>query len=102
MSWSREERKSHINVLKLKALKLAIMSFTIIKKQGILIHVEMDNMVTLSYSRKIGRSRGGVKNQKLVSISKEIWDFALLSTPRVHNYYRVSTRVPEYRNTQGN
>ena len=85
------------------------MAFTIIKRQGILIPVEMDNMVTLPCSRKIERSRGGtggggwgVKNQKLVSISKEIQDFALLSAPRVHNYYRASTRVPEYRNTQGN
>lgn len=53
---SREERKSHINVLELKAAaKLAIM-----KKVRKSIHARMDNMVALSYLIKMG----GTKNRK--------------------------------------
>ena len=37
-----------------KAAKLAIMTFTMTKKNGLFIHLRMDNMVALSYLMKIG------------------------------------------------
>ena len=53
------EKKSYINVLELKAAKLAIMTFTITS-----IHVRMDNILVLSYLMKMVCR----KNQELVTI----------------------------------
>ena len=71
--WSMEERKFHINVLELKAAKLAIMSFTLKERDAISVHIRMDNMAALSYLMKMG----GTKNQELTAISKEIWQYLL-------------------------
>ena len=71
--WSMEERKFHINVLELKAAKLAIMSFTLKERDAISVHIRMDNMTALSYLMKMG----GTKNQELTAISKEIWQYLL-------------------------
>ena len=51
--WSQEEWKPHINILELKALHLAILTF---KKFQIVqrTHVQMDNKIALSYRVKIG------------------------------------------------
>ena len=68
-----EERKFHINVLELKAAKLPIMSFTLKERDAISIHISMDNMTALSYLIKMG----GIKNQELNAISKEIWQYLL-------------------------
>ena len=57
----QEKTKSHINALELKASKLAIMIY-------------MDSMVALSYLEKMGSK----KNQELVTIIKEIYDYLLL------------------------
>ena len=71
--WSMEERKFHINVLELKAAKLAIMSFTLKERDAISVHIRMDNMAALSYLMKMG----GTKNQELTAIRKEIWQYLL-------------------------
>ena len=63
-----EERKFHVNVLELKAVKLAVMSFTLKERNVISVHIRMGNMTALSYLMKIG----GTKNQELTVISKEI------------------------------
>ena len=45
--WSQEERKAHINILELKAVHLAILTFTkfqIVQR----MHVQMDNKIALS------------------------------------------------------
>ena len=68
-----EGRKLHINVLELKAAKLAIMSFTLKERDAISVHIRMDNMTALSYLMKMG----GTKNQELTAISKEIWQYLL-------------------------
>ena len=71
--WSIEEQKFHINLLELKAAKLAIMSFALKKWDAISVHIHMDNMTALSYLMKMG----GTKNQELTGISKEIWQYFL-------------------------
>ena len=71
--WSMEERKFHINVLELKAAKLAIMSLTLKERDAISVHIRMNNMAALSYLMKMG----GTKNQELTAISKEIWQYLL-------------------------
>ena len=51
--WSKEYRKSHTNVLEMKAVKLAIM-FTMPHQSGISIHLRLDSIVLLSYLLKVG------------------------------------------------
>ena len=65
--------KFHINVLELKAAKLAIMSFTLKERDAISIDTCMDNITAPSYLMKIG----GTKSQELTAISKEIWQYLL-------------------------
>lgn len=71
--WSREERKSHTNVLELKATKLGIMTLTMQQKSRILIHWRLDNIVTFSNPLKIGAT----KSQEMVLVGKKVWDYAL-------------------------
>ena len=71
------ERKFHINVLELKAAKLAVIPFTLKERDAISVHICMDNMTALSHLMKMG----GYKNQELTSISKEIWQY--LMKPKV-------------------
>ena len=68
-----EEQKFHVNVLELKAAKLAIMSFTLNERDAISVHIRLDNMTALSYVMKMR----GTKNQELTEISKEIWQYIL-------------------------
>ena len=71
--WTLEEQKNHINILELKAVQLAILTFTYMHPQVHSIHLQTDNMVALSYIVKIG----GTHNKVLSDISKEIWDYLL-------------------------
>ena len=71
--WSIEEKKFHMNVAKLRAVKLAIMSFTLREKNAILVQIRMDKMTVLSYLMKMY----GTKNEELTAISKEIWQCLL-------------------------
>ena len=53
-AWSMEERKFHRNVVKLKAAKLAVISFTLKERDAISVNICMDNMTALSYLIKMG------------------------------------------------
>ena len=48
-----EERKFHRNVVKLKAAKLAVISFTLKERDAISVNICMDNMTALSYLIKM-------------------------------------------------
>ena len=65
--WSKEEQLLHINVLELKAVKLALLTFN---KQKSLkaIHFHVDNTTAQLYLVNIG----GTGNQMLLKLSKEI------------------------------
>lgn len=69
--WSASEQGLHINVLELKAAKLAILAFHKLHSQALSIHIQMDNIVTLTYLKKMG----GTHSQLLTQISKEIWKY---------------------------
>ena len=71
--WTQEESKLHINILELKAAKLAILTFTRNRQNLNSIHIQMDNMVALTYLVKMG----GTNNHILVKLTKQIWDFLI-------------------------
>lgn len=83
-------KRSIINVLKLKAVKSAIRTFTIIKKNVISI---LENMVALSCLMNME----GTKNHELVAISKRLPSASLLLAPQDGNYCRVTTKGVECR-----
>ena len=64
-----EERKFHMNILELKAAKLAIMSFKLKERGAMSLHIRTDNMNTLPYLMEMG----GTNNRELTTISMEIW-----------------------------
>lgn len=66
--WSAREKELHINVLELKAAKLAILSFHRLFSKALSIHIRMDNIVALTYLIKMGSTR----SETLTTISKEI------------------------------
>ena len=68
--WSSLEKFWHINALELKAVRLAILSFTQFKKLNT-IHLRIKNMIALSYLLNMG----GTQNKPLIEISKEIWSY---------------------------
>ena len=70
--WSAQEMKNHINVLELLAIKLAIQTFSKTLKHKA-IHLQVDNMVALTYLLKMR----GSQNLKLVQLTKEIWGHLL-------------------------
>ena len=70
--WSVQELKNHENDLELLAIKLAIQTFSKTLKHKV-IHLQVDNMVALTYLLKMG----GTHNLKLVHLAKEIWDHLL-------------------------
>ena len=65
-----EEQKGHINILELKAAYLAILTFTKFREVQ-RIHLQLDNIVALSYLIKMG----GTHNKDLLDLSKLIWDY---------------------------
>lgn len=79
-----------------KAVKLAIMTFTITKEKLISINVRIDNMVALSYLMNIG-------DTKKTGIS-HLWqrNLGLPLAPQDHNYYRVPTKGVECKKPTGN
>ena len=71
--WSVEERKLHLNILELLAVKNAILAFT--KEKTInAIRIQTDNTTTLSYLLKMG----GRTDKTLVDLSKDIWKYLIL------------------------
>ena len=71
-TWTKEERKLHINILELMAVELAVKTFTRNRKVSS-IHLQIDNTVALSYLMKMG----GTKSWELTKISKRIWHYLL-------------------------
>jgi len=69
-AWSKEERQLHINVLELKAVNLALLSFV---KKGDIKSIHFQNTTAIRYLQKMG----GTKSLELLNISKEIWKFLL-------------------------
>ena len=62
----------HISELELLALKLALETF--LKAQQIKsLHIQMDNIVALTYFLKMG----GTKNLQMVCLFKQIWELLL-------------------------
>ena len=65
-------KKRHISELELLVLKLALQTF--LRSQNFTsIHIQMDNIVSLTYLKKMG----GTKNQKMTILSKEIWEISI-------------------------
>ena len=71
----RNKNYVHINVLELKAIKLALLTFTKFRKINHL-HLQIDNMTALSYLLKMGGG-GGTHSMQLLALAKEIWDYLL-------------------------
>ena len=71
--WTSQEKKDHINVLELRAVKYAILTFSRLHLKGQSIHIQMDSIVVLSYLVKIR----GTRNKYLTVLSKKIWDYLL-------------------------
>ena len=70
--WSVQEMKYNISILELLAVKLAILTFT--KYRDVkAIHLQVDNVVALTYLKKMG----GSQNLKMVELAKEIWKYLL-------------------------
>ena len=62
----------HINILELLAVKLDMQTFT--KYRDVkAIHLQVDNIVALTYLMKMG----GTQNLKMVELAKEIWEYLL-------------------------
>ena len=71
-AWSFQERKWHINELKLPAVKLVLQRFR--NSQNFTsIHIQIDNIVALTYLKKLG----GTKNHKMNILSKEICEILI-------------------------
>ena len=82
-----EEQKHHINMVELKASKLAILASIRMHPEVKSIHLQMDNIVGLSYIVKMGGR--GDPQQSLIGHKQR--DLGLLATERHHNYCRVSS-----------
>ena len=96
-----EERKFHINVLELKAAKLAIMSFTLKERDAtISVHIPMDNMTALSYLMKMGGGGGGEYQKPGVDCNQQ-GNLAILVEAKDNDYCRILTRFNELRGRQG-
>ena len=86
--WFVQEMKYHINILVLLAVKLAVQTFSKTLKHKA-IHLQVDNMVALTYLLKMGDT----KNLKLVQLAKDIWG---PSSPMWdHAYCRVPSQQTE-------
>ena len=70
--WSKEEQQEHINVLELRAARIALLTY-IPMFRVTSVHMQMDNIVALTYLLKMG----GTKSLDLLTESKEIWGFLL-------------------------
>ena len=68
--WSKEEQKSHINYLEMKAISLGLKSFCHnIRKQH--IRIQSDNTTTVAYINAIG----GIRSQACNEMALHIWEW---------------------------
>ena len=70
--WSRMEKTQQINILKLKAIYVALLAFTKETKNAT-VQLHIDNISALTYLLKIG----GTQNLQIIKIYKEIWIYLL-------------------------
>ena len=71
--WSFQEKEMHINFLELKAAKLAIISFHRLFPESLSIHIQIDNIVALTFLIKME----GTRSEVSTAVSKEIWRYLL-------------------------
>ena len=76
--------ESHLNVVELKAAKLAIMNFTMKKKNRISTYVRMDKMVASSYVLSNENGGGGHKKPGISHHQQRNLGFPL--APQDHSY----------------
>ena len=88
--WTSQESSQHINLLELKAVHHALLTFSKIRDMSA-VHLQMDNMTALSYLVRMG----GTHSKELTSIAKEIWDFLLKKQIKITAEY-----LPGVLNTQ--
>ncbi|CAG8487821.1 11863_t:CDS:2 [Gigaspora margarita] len=69
--WAQTQRRLHINVLELKAIHYALLSFKTIKDQTIMI--KSDNMTAVAYLNH----QGGTISQELSLLAENIWNLCL-------------------------
>lgn len=67
----------HINVLELKAGKFAIMAFTKMFPEVKVAYLQMDNVVALSYIKKM--EGVGYPQKVLSGLFKQIWDYLIIN-----------------------
>ncbi|XP_074655638.1 uncharacterized protein LOC141909152 [Tubulanus polymorphus] len=66
--WNPQEKLNHINILELRAVLFALLSFSgLIQNKHIL--VQLDNTVAVAYIK----NQGGTKSPQLNSLAKQIW-----------------------------
>ena len=87
--WPAEEQSWHINILKLLAVKVGLLTFTK-QREMMLIHFQKDNTTALRYLLKIQ----GTKNKKFIDLNKKIWTYLFFSGD--HHYSRISSQCNEY------
>lgn len=69
--WTEKEKREHINLLELKAIWLALLSFEMeIKNCYVLLRV--DNTTAIAYINKMG----GIKYQRFNNLATQIWQWA--------------------------
>ena len=88
--WTSQESSQHINLLELKAVHLALLTFSKVRNMTA-VHLQMDNMTALSYLVRMG----GTNSKELTSIAKDIWDFLLKKQMKITAEY-----LPEVLHTQ--
>ena len=71
--WSLEEQKLDINCLELKAIKLAIQSYTPLYKECRHIRIMSDNTSAIAYLNK----QGGTHNMIQNDLSVKIWEYMM-------------------------
>ena len=67
-----EEKEMHINILELKVVKLALMSFHKQMKMKA-VHFQINKTTALMYLLKME----GTGNKRLLDLAKDIWDYIL-------------------------
>ena len=85
--WTLEEKETHINILKLKPVKLALTSFHKQMKMKT-VHFQINNTTALTYLLKMGGlgTRDFWTDQGYMGLYTEEWD---------HDYSRISAKLPK-------
>ena len=81
--WTSQKKNDHINVLELRAVKYAILTFCRLHLKTQSIHIQMESIVALSYLEKMG----GTRNKSVTVLSKEICDYLLVKEIKINAEY---------------